>query len=787
MKRVFLLICIGSFGWFLTFSQEQLSVSGRVYNKKSQEPIPLVEVIAGPVSIGVISDENGFFELSGLSPGTYNLNFTHVTYKPYKQTVKLKPGDNIRIDVFLIPQVCKLKEVVVEDALGNSLVISPLPYVQTVLYKQHFESGNGNDLVESICSSQNINGIRKGGASLDPVVRGFKFSQLNVLLNEGQRIEGGCPNRMDPVTSRVEPEDIESVDIVKGPYSFRYGPSMGGLILLNTLKPLNDSVPLRIKASKSYESNWHGHKENLNVFGNVNQLFYDFSLGRKDFGNYQDGNGKQYKSAFSKYGVNTRVGYRISEKHKVGIRFSSLKGRDFHFAALPMDERKDDTRLLSFTYEGRNLNPILKSLTFNLYHSDVWHEMDNKSRPYSDTVVAVSIINAVNWGGRIEGGFRLLNGNLNAGIDFENILKNGERQKNMIKQAGLPVKHEQIWNDAEITNFGIFAQFTKKFLTGELIGAIRGDFNSAQSGGLTANKTPQNEIYRYETDSIKTQYFNFSISGGYTHHFNPEWSVSFALGHGVRSPDMTERFIVLLPIGFDRFDYLGNPKLKPETNMQADLTLKHKNDGIGLLQLNGFYSIVDNYITGKILTNAQQKPLSKGVIGVREFTNAGVARIRGIELGYASPSTYKLSVSLFASYTYGTIDKVETYKLDNDGNAEGDIIITNDALNEIPPFEATLNIRYGFLKNKLIPSAKIRSVAPQNHVSDAYYENATPGFVLASFNLSYHFHANFKIRAGVKNIFDKAYYEHLNRTIIETGENLYEPGRSFYIKLLFLL
>ncbi|MEZ5195165.1 MAG: hypothetical protein R2764_01805 [Bacteroidales bacterium] len=42
---------------------------------------------------------------------------------------------------------------------------------------------------------------------IDPVVRGFKYSQLNVQVDNGLKIEGGCPNRMDPATAHVEIED----------------------------------------------------------------------------------------------------------------------------------------------------------------------------------------------------------------------------------------------------------------------------------------------------------------------------------------------------------------------------------------------------------------------------------------------------------------------------------------------------------------------------------------------------------------------------------------------------
>jgi iron complex outermembrane receptor protein len=46
-------------------------------------------------------------------------------------------------------------------------------------------------------------------------LRGMKAGQLNVQLDFGQKIEGGCPNRMDPASSHVDPNDLASVEILK--------------------------------------------------------------------------------------------------------------------------------------------------------------------------------------------------------------------------------------------------------------------------------------------------------------------------------------------------------------------------------------------------------------------------------------------------------------------------------------------------------------------------------------------------------------------------------------------
>ena len=65
--------------------------------------------------------------------------------------------------------------------------------------------------------------IRKSGAyGLDPVFRGFKYEQLNVVLNGAQSALAACPNRMDPPTSQLTPNMIQRVEVLKGPHALRY-------------------------------------------------------------------------------------------------------------------------------------------------------------------------------------------------------------------------------------------------------------------------------------------------------------------------------------------------------------------------------------------------------------------------------------------------------------------------------------------------------------------------------------------------------------------------------------
>ena len=103
-----------------------------------------------------------------------------------------------------------------------------------------------NDYVKKIVQPRNvadlfndINGfslIKRGNYAIDPTFRATQYEQLNVQFDGGTKAMHACPNRMDPITTHVIPEEIEKIEIIKGPYTVRYGATFGGIVNLVTQK-----------------------------------------------------------------------------------------------------------------------------------------------------------------------------------------------------------------------------------------------------------------------------------------------------------------------------------------------------------------------------------------------------------------------------------------------------------------------------------------------------------------------------------------------------------------------
>jgi iron complex outermembrane receptor protein len=672
----------------------------------------------------------------------------------------------------------RLKEVVI---MGTS----PSYNINSVILKSDLEQLPIRDIGDYLRAIPNVSGVRKGGTGIDPVMRGFRFSQLNVILDGGINVEGGCPSRMDPVTSHVEPEEIERIEVIKGPFNLRYGPVLGGTINLVTTKPKPyDKFELHASALYGFETNWNGQREHFTLFGGNKTIYFNLSGGYKNYGSYNDGNEKQVNTSFRKYNYSGNVGFAFNKNQSLLFSVVQSHSRDVTYPTLPMDELSDDTRILSFNYRADHLSEKVGSLTISAYHSKVDHVMDNSRRPNYSTMQAVSDVNAINTGGRSELAIQLNQStSLNLGTDYANITKDGTKTMTMIMTMGgvksSSTKKSNLWLNSKIENLGFLTELKKNFNSIKLTASIRADYNHAYSGDTL-------KIVKYNTDYFinkPSHYLNLSGSIGLNIPITKNFQVNIAFGRSVRSPNMLERYIKFLVVGYDNYDYLGNPSLKPEKNKQTDITFTYDDKDLGKVYLNGFYSFVQDYIAGLRIPATVAKPSTVGALGVKQFSNIDLAVSRGFEIGYSNIFNNKLLTSITASYTNAYFPYTTKYLITN-GQVVDETEIKNDPLPEIPPFETTLSVAYRMLHEKLVFQMSLRIVSNQHHISNAYYEPSTPGFSLLDFSLNYKPLPSINITAGVNNLFNKAYYEHLNRKITGSTINLFEPGRSFFFNFI---
>lgn len=159
-----------------------------------------------------------------------------------------------------------------------------------------------------------------------------------------------------------------------------------------------------------------------------------------------------------------------------------------------------------------------------------------------------------------------------------------------------------------------------------------------------------------------------------------------------------------------------------------------------------------------------------GVPGVREFRNRGNIVKTGFETSAGFELSSKFHLQWISSYTFAEYTD------------------SGDAVAEIPPFEHSFIIQ-GLLANRFTPKLSIRQVAAQDRIDERFGEQPTSSFWLVDIYSGATLWNGFELAAGVRNLFDTNYEEHLNRNFNPEFDSdrskLFEPGRRVFVEVSY--
>lgn len=606
-----------------------------------------------------------------------------------------------------------------------------------------------------------ISAIRKSGNyGFDPVLRGFKYNQLNIVLNGAQCATAACPNRMDPPTSQMAPNMLDRVEILKGPHSLRHGTSFGGTInFIPAPMRFFEHSNIYGRVSSGYESNGAIIRgEGMLGFSGSwydTGIFASWSQGN----DYESGDGTKIPSDFRRSSFGTNLGLKFGSRHQLRLSATRNLAKDTDFAALPMDLRSDDTWLLNAKHEMVVNKGALESWNSTLFASFVDHLMDNLLKPLNPRMVNTSNdAKTYNWGGRTEGIWNLYQGNVYAGFDFRAEGAEGTRIREFIAGPNKgKVFYDNAWQEGYIMKSSAFAEWSR--WKGKMKYVLAGRVELNQSG-INDPSSEFSKVYG-ETNDVQ---LNPSISGGAVYKINDQNSLGVWVGRSQISGNLTERFINYFPVGQDPYEMLGNPQLKPQANNQADVSYHLKTDRI-IVDVSLFAAYLQDFISGVI--DKSLTPRLSTSPGVRRFVNLEKALQAGFEISLKQELLKGLNHSLDMAYTYGQ-------NLSN-----------KKPLPEIAPLDLRYTLNGIFKKAKLEPELCVRYVMEQNRISEDFGEKSTPSFILMDAKITWQVLTKMELVAGVQNIFDKNYYEHLSRYMSGSVNPLFAPGRSFFVSAYY--
>ena len=646
-----------------------------------------------------------------------------------------------------------------------------------------------------------------GPLSGQPQYRGLFGPRINVRL-DGMYINSGGPNWMDPPLHYMPTSLLDSIEITRGIASVSTGPGIGGNVQAR-YKTSDFTEGSDFEFHGSLNANAHSVDEGYNLggvlaFSNNTHRFH--ASASRDDGNERDsGNGTiaatEYERNFGGFGY----GFRIDE-HEFSIDYRIDDTNDAGNPVLPLDIALFNTDLLNANYKGVWGEFEVRT---NINYSSIDHRMTNfRLRPAPDfsslplpPFVGTDrrFVNAESegLGYSLDLSRALWGGTASFGVD-------GHRAKHdaVVSDPDVAPFFVTNFNNAEIDHYGFF---------GEWRGEIQSKFNlelgirynrvEAQTDEVNAQPAnlPLAQVLGTPPFAVRMLRDRFNVSDRNHSDDNVDWvaklgyeyaeGLSFELGFArkTRSPSYLERYLwipleVNAGLG-DGNNYVGNVDLDPEISHQVETAFYWHSDK-AYLTPRAFYRRVDDYIQGV--------PIAATTPPATDFF------IRAVS-GNANGDPNPLQFANVDAEIYG-LDAMYGFRVNDYWRVDGMFSYTrgkrrdiNDDLYRIAPLNTRLSLSYE--AEDWSATLEGLAYARQDKISQTITTNSsvgtnaeTPGYALLNIYGQYRLaDSGLRLHAGVENLLDKHYIDHLsgfNRvqgSDVPVGQRITGTGRNVYM------
>ncbi|WP_243039058.1 TonB-dependent copper receptor [Dyella sedimenti] len=622
--------------------------------------------------------------------------------------------------------------------------------------RQPVPASDGADLLKSI---PGFSTIRKGGSNGDPMLRGMAGSRLNILVDGGQ-IGGGCPSRMDPPTAYISPQLYDRVTVIKGPETVLYGPgnSAGTVLFERDFKRY--AQPDASLESSLLVGSAGRNDQMLDVRAGTPDVYLGISANHTHAQDYEDGDGHRVHSGWDRWNADATLGWTPDDDTRLELTAGKGDGQAA-YAFSGMDGARFLRESAGLKFEHERPGMVFNRIEAQFYYNHADHVMDNYTLRHPDPASMMPMAMASDvarrtTGGRIVGTFDWGEAwNLQAGID-------GSGNVHTSRTGGpaggmLPDYHTlPRQRDARMQTVGAFGELTWRLAERDrVIAGTRLDKAQAQGYGLSSGRMmgmPSMTVDATRSDTLPSGFVR------YEHDLASAPATFYAgIGHVERFPDYWELFGRQADKSLDSFR-----QLRPERTTQLDVGLQYHDDQLKAW-VSGYAGTIGDFI---LMTYGSG--MNPG------YARNVTARTAGAEAGlaYAFDGRWKGDATLAWAW--------------------GENRTEHRPLPQMPPLEARLGLTYdtgawslGGLW-RIVTAQRRVAVGEGNIVGQDL--GPSGGFGVFSLNAGYRIGRTWTLSAGIDNLFDKTYAEHVNAATAGlvgyvNTLRINEPGRTFWLKL----
>jgi len=695
-------------------------------------------------------------------------------------------------------QVAALEQITQEPVDTGIVQTAPLEIVPASSYNL-VSSPDVTETIIQTATTPTVRARRRSPIALEPRIRGYAGGQLYTTFDGA--FVGPVRNDLDGVLSKVDKSLIGTTQVISGPYGLRYG---SGFSFISV-----DTVP-----TPRYEYGWENHvRLGSSVRANGGQTYntatllgggeragYFANVSYRSGSDYTAGGGLQIPSSYDALNIFSGIGFDLNEETRMVTKFTQMNQGETEYAAQFFDINA--LRFYGITHSIIHQN----DRTGFGYRIDGWYsdtsfdgdtDLPGKRRDdfpvlqRVDQALSIAPGNTGQFDADVAGDIRLAGiragvnrqfdeeTSVSAGADFRHVQQAINENFDISDfttdgpefQTGLP--------GAEIFDPGIYVEGASGMT--DYWNAAVGARLAFASTRADANNVQQRSNFRDSNGDIDRDLDLSDILGSMyltnDLQLTGAWRTRLGAGYAERLPDLSERysdglFLSVIQSGFSRV--IGNPELKKERNWQLDFRLDGEYDNARIKFL-AFNAWILDYITYS--ANVIADPLGARLLQV---VNTDYATLAGFE-------------------TYGEYDFSEGFRsFGSLTYLDGRDREIDQPLSGISPLEGRVGLRWfdpspenawglewGWrIVNDQDRLGSLRPV-PGGGDTPIPLEVRTPGFTTTYIRGYLSPSEGINITAGIENILDKRYLEHLSLRLPAAGgfsqTAVLSPGITPYV------
>jgi len=746
-------------------------ITGQVLNTETGEPISGATVIITQLKEVEITDPNGLFKFDELKPDTYTIQVSFVGFETIQRNLTVKEGQTNEVELELKGSGIAMTGIVVSSLRPD---LQPESQIGTRQVREE----TPNDSGELLRIVSGVDAVRRGPIGLDPVVRGLRETEVGTYL-DGTRIFPAGPARMDSPLSHLDPSNIQSMEVVKGPYALTWGAGNLSAIRVKTqdLSLIKDNQT-NGRVGFGFQSNIGALETTGSLSSRKGPLAVGLNVAWREGNEFEGGNDVTVPGDFLSREVRGKASYSLNENSTLTASFGFQNQEDLRYPGRLLNAESFDSYNSMMVWDKTSESGLLRKISMQGYFNKVNHKMNNDDKPTAQAVSGRIPPFALDI--NVDSGIEIIGGSaaftlkpsqdwqIKTGVDIYSANRDAVRFVRRAENQMLIFK-DQMWPDATITTGGVYTQLehnVSEKITSS--GTLRLDLTGADAN------SPSDFFLDNVSEDLEETEVNLSAAYSTNISLNQYWNLSLGAGTAVRTADVNERYSDRIPASKAQTsaEFVGNTQLDPERSSQIDMWLEANYPRFHV-KTNLFVRRISDYITLRPTDLPKRLPLSPET--VFQYRN-GKADFWGAEASAGYQIWPQVTANASINFLWGEDKTVDEPVLG------------------ITPFTFEGSLRYEpFTINRLFAEVRIKVADDQNRVAVSRGERPTDGYQVVDLKAGYEVLKGLMIRAGVENLFDANYVNHLNANNPFAGipiadfrqTRIPEPGRVFNIDIQY--